>query len=81
MLIVLWNNGKCDITWSSPSLVSGERGQEVQRSCGWFDDGAAADFPANVGRLCHKCREFVCDFFGSMHFQSLFQRVPNVRAL
>ena len=31
-------------------------GQEVARFCGSFGDGAAANFAAKVGGLCHQCR-------------------------
>ena len=41
----------------APSIVVRERvsvyGQEVARFCGWFGDGAAASFAANVGGICH----------------------------
>ena len=33
---------------------------EVGRFCGWFGDGAAAAFAANVDGLCHQCG--VCEF-------------------
>ena len=41
----------------APSIVGRERlsvyGQEIACYCGWFGDGAAAGFAANVGGICH----------------------------